>query len=85
MDNSNKIEIGDTVEAVLKGKKIVFTLVSTISSKENDVVQISIDSPLGKSVYGKKVTDFFKYELPSGELRSGKIINITKRTNESNN
>lgn len=80
MDNSNKIEIGDTVEAVLKGKKIVFRLVPNITSKEDNVLQISTDSPLGKSVYGKKVADFFKYELPSGELRSGKIINITKKS-----
>ena len=37
---------------------------------------ISVDSPLGKAVLGKKINDVFNYELENGNKYSGIIIEL---------
>ena len=48
---------------------------NTISSIENGIVCITINNPLAKSIYRKKLNDTFQYEIDSN-IVSGKIVEI---------
>ncbi len=74
--HSEAVNVGSTVELQKEGKKetIKFTIVG---SEEADMAQkkLSIASPLGEAMKGKKKGDSFKVKTPVGEVKY-KIVNI---------
>ena len=73
--HTDAIGIGSTVTLERDGKKEeTFTLVG---SEEVNVKigKISIHSPIGESLLGKRKGDSFTYEAPSGKI-GGKILEI---------
>lgn len=48
---------------------------NTVSTVENGMVAITINSPLGKSIFKKKENESFKFEVDS-QIISGYIVNI---------
>lgn len=82
-NNSDEIGVGSTFEITLNfggvEDKSVFTLIETRIPKD-PMHFISISSPLGKAVIGKKQGDSFKYVVENSVI-SGKINEIIK-TNE---
>lgn len=77
---NDEIGIGSTFEISLffedEEDKSVFTLVETRLPKD-PANFISIDSPLGKSVFGKKQGDNFKYVVENAII-SGRIDDVIK-------
>ncbi|MDD5617489.1 MAG: transcription elongation factor GreA [Candidatus Omnitrophica bacterium] len=75
---SDKVYIGATVTLLDLDTqtKETYTLVS---KEEADYSQgkISMESPVGKSLLGKKVDDIVKVEIPDGELNY-KVLNIKR-------
>lgn len=75
------VDIGTVVEIKFDGEsesefyKITGNTVSTV---ENGIVAITLNSPLGKSVFRKKKNESFKFEVDS-QIISGYIINIDYR------
>lgn len=67
----NIIEIGDTLEL---NNGLAFMLVD--SQQANPPSKISIESPMGKAVFGKKVGESFTIETPNNKLASFKIVKI---------
>lgn len=63
-----------TIEDLNKGRKLTYTLVS---AEEADFKQnkISIASPVGKALLGKKVNDVVEVNVPAGTLKY-KILSI---------
>ncbi len=61
------VNVGSEVTVEKEGKKYNYTLVG---SEESDVVanKISIRSPFGQAILGKKKGDSFSFTAPSGEL-----------------
>ena len=61
------VNIGSVVTVEKDGQKSVYSIVG---SEESDVVsnKISIKSPFGQAVIGKKKGDKFSFKAPSGEL-----------------
>lgn len=49
----------------------------TTSKIDDTIPTITLNSPLGKAIYKKKINDIFTYEIDKKEYK-GKIINITK-------
>lgn len=82
-NNSDTIEIGSSFEISLffdeEEEKSNFTLVETKLPRD-PINYISISSPLGKAVIGKKQGDDFKY-IVENSIISGRINEIIK-TNE---
>lgn len=79
-NNSNTVQIGSSVYVKFTSlfkKDFKITLVS-VEQKELDKAQnlVSIESPLGKAICGKKEDDGFEYFTPLGEKISGSIILI---------
>jgi transcription elongation factor GreA len=72
--NSDAVSVGSTVTVERDGKKFEYALVG---SEESDVPgnKISIKSPFGQAVVGKKKGETFSFKAPSGEL-SYKVIEI---------
>lgn len=74
----DKVYIGATVILLDldRDTKEIYTLVS---KEEADYTQnkISIESPIGKSLLGKKIEDAVKIQVPAGELNY-KIIDIQR-------
>jgi transcription elongation factor GreA len=68
------VSVGSTVTVEKEGKKFVYSIVG---SEEADVVsnKISIKSPFGQSILGKKKGDTFSFKAPSGEL-SYKVVEV---------
>jgi len=64
---TNVVNIGSTVTVEKGDKKAVYTIVG---SEESDVTanKISIRSPFGQAVFGKKKGETFSFTAPSGEL-----------------
>jgi len=71
---TNAVNIGSVVTVEKDGKKAVYTIVG---SEEANVIsnKISIKSPFGQAVLGKKKGDAFSFAAPSGEL-SYKVVEI---------
>lgn len=67
----NIVEIGDTVEL---SNGLAFMLVD--SQQANPPAKISIESPLGRAVFGKKVGESFSVEMPSNKVEHYKIVKI---------
>lgn len=76
--NLDSVEIGSVVEIQFEGEydTEIYTLTgNTTSSMDDDKMSITINSPLGRSIFKKKKMDSFQYEIDSNQIR-GKIINI---------
>lgn len=73
-NHTGTVNVGSVVVVEKGGKKVDYTIVG---SEEADVAsnKISIKSPFGQAVFGKKKGDEFTYEAPSGKI-SYKIIDI---------
>lgn len=71
---TSAVNVGSTVTVEKDGKKSVYTIVG---SEEANVVsnKISIKSPFGQAVLGKKKGDNFSFTAPSGEL-AYKVVDI---------
>ncbi|MDO8260685.1 MAG: transcription elongation factor GreA [Candidatus Magasanikbacteria bacterium] len=65
--NTGVVNVGSTVIVEKDGKKFTYSIVG---SEEADVVEnkISIKSPFGQSIFGKKKGDKFSFQAPSGEI-----------------
>lgn len=61
------VNIGSVVTVKKDGKETIYTIVG---SEEADVVanKISIRSPFGQAIVGKKKGDEFSYDAPNGKL-----------------
>jgi transcription elongation factor GreA len=66
-NHSGTINVGSVVTVEKDGKKSVYSIVG---SEEADVVsnKISMKSPFGLAVLGKKKGDTFTFKAPNGEL-----------------
>jgi transcription elongation factor GreA len=64
---TNAVNVGSVVTVEKNGTKSVYTIVG---SEEANVVanKISIKSPFGQAIIGKKKGDSFSFTAPSGEL-----------------
>ena len=84
-DESTDDEVGlnkeVTVEFIGMGRKKTFVLVTTVLGNSREG-KISIDSPLGLAVKGKKVGDETEFALPNGEVSKVKILEIKKYEGE---
>ncbi len=65
--NTGVVGVGSIVSVEKDGKKFEYTIVG---SEESDVVsnKISMRSPFGQAIMGKKKGDQFKFQAPNGEL-----------------
>jgi len=65
--NTTVVNIGSTVTVQKDSKTSIYTIVG---SEESDVTsnKISIRSPFGQAILGKKKGDTFSFKAPSGEL-----------------
>ena len=68
------VNVGSVVVVEKDGKKFTYSIVG---SEESDVAgnKISIKSPFGQSILGKKKGDEFNFQAPNGEL-SYKLVDI---------
>ena len=84
-DESTDDEVGlnkeVTVEFIGTGRKKTFVLVTTVLGNSREG-KISIDSPIGMAVKGKKVGDETEFALPNGEISKVKILEIKKYEGE---
>jgi transcription elongation factor GreA len=73
-DATGSVNIGSVVTVVKGDKKFTYTIVG---SEESDVMsnKISIKSPFGQAILGKKKGDDFSYHAPNGEL-SYKLMDV---------
>lgn len=67
-NNSDIVDIGDIITAnimygVDDNEELTFQLVGGVGEKQNEYQEVSINSPLGKSVYKKQVGDTCSYEV----------------------
>ena len=69
------VQVGSKVKVKINGKDIrEFFIVSHLESDPN-VSKISDQSPIGKSLVGKKLNDEFDIETPAGKM-TYKVVNI---------
>ncbi len=66
-NHSGMVNVGSTVTVEKEGKKFVYSIVG---SEESDVAtnKISIKSPFGQAIVGKKKGEDFTFKAPSGDL-----------------
>ena len=66
-NEGNVITVGSVVTVEYKGKKLTYTIVGT---EEADMSQnkISVKSPFGLAIVGKKKSDSFFVETPNGKV-----------------
>jgi len=84
-DESTDDEVGlnkeVTVEFIDMNRKKTFVLVTTVLGNSREG-KISIDSPIGMAVKGKKVGDQVEFTLPNGNVSKVKILEIKKYEGE---
>lgn len=84
-DESTDDEVGlnkeVTVEFIDMNRKKTFILVTTVLGNSREG-KISIDSPIGMAVKGKKVGDEAEFTLPNGNVSKVKILEIKKYEGE---
>ncbi|HAH18474.1 MULTISPECIES: transcription elongation factor GreA [Eubacterium] len=84
-DESTDDEVGlnkeVTVEFIDMNRKKTFVLVTTVLGNSREG-KISIDSPIGMAVKGKKVGDEAEFTLPNGNVSKVKILEIKKYEGE---
>ena len=75
---SDVVEVGTGVEIQKKGEKETKKF-EVVGSEEADTKagKISLNSPLGQSMLGKKEGETFTYETPSGKKVNYKIVKIS--------
>lgn len=73
-NTGDTVNVGSTVTVEKDGKKFDYSIVG---SEEADVIanKISMKSPFGQAILGKKKGDTFSFTAPSGEL-TYKIVSI---------
>jgi transcription elongation factor GreA len=73
-NHTDVVSVGSVVTVEKDGKKFTYNIVG---SEEADVVgsKISIKSPFGQAIFGKKKGDKFSFQAPAGEI-SYTIIEI---------
>lgn len=73
-NKSGTIGVGSVVVVERAGKKSEFTIVG---SEESDVStnKISVKSPFGQAILGKKKGDDFSFDAPSGKI-SYKVVEV---------
>ncbi|KND50610.1 MAG: transcription elongation factor GreA [Parcubacteria bacterium C7867-003] len=73
-NSGDSVGVGSTVTVEKDGKKFEYSIVG---SEEADVIsnKISMKSPFGQSILGKKKGESFTFKAPSGEL-TYKIVEI---------
>lgn len=73
-NHGGTVSVGSTVTVEKDGKKFVYSIVG---SEESDVTsnKISMKSPFGQAIIGKKKGENFSFSSPSGELLY-KIIEV---------
>jgi transcription elongation factor GreA len=73
-NHSGTVTVGSSVTVEKDGKKFVYSIVG---SEESDVIsnKISMKSPFGQSILGKKKGDTFTFKAPNGEL-SYKVVEV---------
>ncbi len=66
-NNTGMVGVGSVVTVEKDGKKVEYTIVG---SEESDFVanKISMRSPFGQAIMGKKKGDTFTFKAPNGEL-----------------
>lgn len=66
-NHTDAVSVGSIVTVEREGKKLSYTIVG---SEESDPTQnkISIRSPFGQAILGKKKGDKFSFKAPSGEI-----------------
>lgn len=74
-NNEDVIDIGDTLQVNMEyapndSEPLTFRLVGMIGNVKDEIEEVSINSPLGKAVYKKKVGDNCSYEV------NGMTINV---------
>ena|SRR5688572_19266872 len=72
---SDKVVVGSTVELQSNGKKMEYTIVGSVEADPLEG-KISDESPIGKALLGKKVSDSVEIKTPSGAA-SYKITKIS--------
>ena len=84
-DESTDDEVGlnkeVTVEFIDMNRKKTFVLVTTVLGNSREG-KISIDSPIGMAVKGKKVGHEAEFTLPNGNVSKVKILEIKKYEGE---
>lgn len=73
--NKSCIHLGSVVNLEFNGKKQTYTIVS-FNEFDPSVGKISNESPLGNALINRCVGDEFKFQTPSGNTISCKIIKI---------
>ena len=74
--NGNEVCLNSVVDILIDGEIETYILSGDTSSNNiNEIVAITINSPLGKSIYKKKKGDSFTYQVDSEEI-SGTIVDI---------
>ena len=73
-NHSSVVNVGSVVTVEREDKRFTYTIVG---SEEADVVgnKISVRSPFGQAIIGKKKGDDFSFKAPNGEL-SYKLVDI---------
>lgn len=76
--NKNEISINSVVSLKFEDSNEIEKYLltgSTISDTSNEVTSITLNSPLGKTIYKKKINDTFEYSVDDRIIR-GTIVNI---------
>jgi transcription elongation factor GreA len=73
-DHGGTVNVGSLVTVEKDGKKFTYSIVG---SEEADVIsnKISVRSPLGQAVMGKKKGENFSYDAPNGKI-SYKVLEV---------
>lgn len=84
-NDDNLVDIDDYVSVLLlmpnnEIEHMIFRLVASLSTSR-DVKEISLNSPMGKAVYGKKVGEIGKYQV-NENVFSVQILAKSKELNE---
>lgn len=80
--NDDVININDIVEVKMsffeeEDETMCFKLINGEIDFKADIQEVSVSSPLGSAVYGKKINDNISYEVNKAKI-SGTIINKEK-------
>lgn len=77
----DQVTVGSIVEVQFEGeeKTEVYEITGDTSSKiDSEVVTITLNSPLGKALYGKKRGDCFSYKVKEN-IMTGKIVYLDQK------
>lgn len=75
-NNSNRVEIGSIVIVMIDGEEEIYKISgNTVSDLSSDIPMITLNSPLGKNLYHKKIDNSFSYKVDS-DIIEGIIIDI---------